>query len=76
MPYIDAVISESMRAHLTLSVLASTALKDVVIEGITVPKGLDVFICQAKTAVSDDYFTNAEQFWPEVTTHTASMALR
>jgi cytochrome P450 len=75
MPYADAVISESMRLHLTLAVLASTALKDVVVGGITVPKGTDVFICQSKTAVSDDYFTNAKKFWPEVT-HIASVSLR
>jgi cytochrome P450 len=66
MPYVDAVISESMRVHLTTSVMASTALKDVAVGGITVPKGTDVFVCQGKTAISDKYFTNAKQFWPEV----------
>jgi cytochrome P450 len=66
MPYADAVISESMRLHLPAPILGLTARKDVVVGGVTVPYGTNVFISQSKTAVSDDHFTNATQFWPEV----------
>eukprot|EP00953_Heterococcus_sp_UTEX-ZZ885_P002310 1765-Heterococcus_DN1.PRE.4 len=65
MPYADAVISESLRLHLPAPILGLTARKDVVVGGVTVPKGTSVFISQSKTAVSDDHFTNAKQFWPE-----------
>jgi cytochrome P450 len=66
MPYTDAVISEGMRLHLTASAAGLRARKDVVVGGVTVPKGTHVFISQSKTAVSDNHFTNAKQFWPEV----------
>jgi cytochrome P450 len=67
MPYADAVISESMRLHLSAPILGLTARKDVVVGGVTVPKDTNVFISQSKTAASDEHFTNAKQFWPEVT---------
>jgi cytochrome P450 len=66
MPYTDAVISDSMRLHLPASFPGFTARKDTVVGGVTVPKGYKVFVSQSKTAVSDDHFTNAKQFWPEV----------
>jgi cytochrome P450 len=66
MPFADAVISESMRLHSPTPFLGFTARKDVVVVGVTVLKGTNVFISQSKTAVSDDHFTNAKQFWPEV----------
>jgi Cytochrome P450 len=66
MPYADAVISESMRLHLPASILGLTARKDVEVGRVTVPKGTNMFVSQSKTAVSDDHFTNAQQFWPEV----------
>eukprot|EP00953_Heterococcus_sp_UTEX-ZZ885_P002308 1765-Heterococcus_DN1.PRE.2 len=68
MPYADAVISESMRLHLPAAILGFEACKDVVVGGVTVPNGTRVMISQSKTAVSDDHFTNAKQFWPEVAT--------
>jgi cytochrome P450 len=66
MPYTDAVISESMRLHMPASMLGFTARKDVVVGGVTVLKGTNLFVSQGKTAVSEDHFTNAKQFWPEV----------
>eukprot|EP00953_Heterococcus_sp_UTEX-ZZ885_P002313 1766-Heterococcus_DN1.PRE.3 len=65
MPYADAVISESMRLHLPAAILGFEARKDIVVGGVTVPNGTRVMISQSKTAVSDDHFTNAKQFWPE-----------
>jgi cytochrome P450 len=69
MSYTDAAIHESMRLHVPPAILGNTALKDVVVGGITIPKGTDVVISQSKVAVSDKYFTNAKQFWPEVRGH-------
>jgi cytochrome P450 len=66
MSYADAVISESMRLHVPVAILSNTALKDVVVGGITIPKGTEVIISESKAAVSDEYFTNAKQFWPAV----------
>jgi cytochrome P450 len=69
MPYTDAVISESMRVHLTAALLGSSAHKDVVVGGVTVPKGTTVFACQSMTAVNEQYFSDAARFWPEVSKH-------
>jgi cytochrome P450 len=66
MPYADAVISESMRLHIPAAILGFDARKDVVVGGVTVPKDTRVLLSQSKTAVSDGHFTNAKQFWPEV----------
>jgi cytochrome P450 len=66
MLYADAVISESMRLHLPVSTVGFEARKDVVVGGVTIPKDARILISQSKTAVSDDHFTNAKQFWPEV----------
>jgi cytochrome P450 len=66
MPYTDAVISESMRLHLTAALLGSSAHKDVVVGGVTVPKGTTVFSCQSRTAINEQYFSYATRFWPEV----------
>eukprot|EP00953_Heterococcus_sp_UTEX-ZZ885_P025713 13954-Heterococcus_DN1.PRE.2 len=66
MPYFDAVVSESMRVHLVASPLQFVAIKDAVVGGITIAEGTGVYVCQGKTAASDEHFTNAKQFWPEV----------
>jgi Cytochrome P450 len=80
MPFADAVISESMRLHSPTPFLGFTARKDVVVGGVTVLKGTNVFVSQSKTAVSDNHFTNAKQFWPEVssclTAHCVAYSLR
>jgi cytochrome P450 len=69
MPYTDAVISESMRLHLTAGLLGLAARKDVAVGGVTVPKGTMVMLSQSKTAVSEQYFSDAKRFWPEVLKH-------
>lgn len=65
LPYLRAVVKESMRYKpLALSIVRKTS-KNLVLSGYQIPKGTDVLLEQIPLAWKEKYFMDAKQFKPE-----------
>ncbi|BDD00565.1 cytochrome P450 [Persicobacter psychrovividus] len=64
MPYLNAVIQESLRVMPVTPNLYMEALEEVTVEGLTIPKGMTVMMQNKVANTSDTYFTDAKAFRP------------
>ncbi|GLV41778.1 Cytochrome P450 12a5 [Carabus blaptoides fortunei] len=65
LPYLRAVIKESMRHTPVILSLVRKISKDLVLSGYQIPKGTDILLEQIPLAWSEKYFTDSKQFKPE-----------
>lgn len=63
--YMEAVALEAMRLKPVSPTLFHEALEEVVIEGVTVPKGTGIFLQTHLSAIREEHFSHAEKFIPE-----------
>jgi cytochrome P450 len=64
-PYLDAVLSESLRLYPPAWILGREALRDVEIDGWRIRKGATVFVSQLVLHRSAQFFDEPERFKPE-----------
>ncbi|GLV43368.1 Cytochrome P450 12a5 [Carabus blaptoides fortunei] len=65
LPYLRAVIKESMRHTPIILSLVRKVSKDLVLSGYQIPKGTDIMLEQIPLAWNEKYFTDPKQFKPE-----------
>lgn len=67
LPYLDAVIHESMRKHPIVSMLTRVCTKDYKVPGhsFTIKKGLEVFVNYIGICYDPEIFPNPKEFNPE-----------
>ncbi|PYI02316.1 cytochrome P450, partial [Aspergillus sclerotiicarbonarius CBS 121057] len=77
LPYLQAVISETLRRYPTaIALLPRTAVRDTVVAGVTVRKGTTVGTQNYTTHFNEDAFPNPQEFQPERWLEKENEALR
>ncbi|KAG9479846.1 hypothetical protein GDO78_011724 [Eleutherodactylus coqui] len=65
MKYLEAVIKEALRLYPSVPFFARTITEDCIINGYTIPKGVNAFIVPYALHRDPEYFPEPEEFKPE-----------
>lgn len=65
MPYLRAVIKESLRMRPVAGATARKSIQNLVLSGYAVPKGVDMIMSQMLMSENDQFFGRGSEFLPE-----------
>lgn len=65
LPYIEAVVNETLRLHPIAPIFFLEPIEDEVIGGVTVPSGTPIFILSGYAAKRDSHFEKSAEFDPD-----------